>query len=123
MPDLALRVPTWEPLPTIAITVSNELSATLILTGTITAAMIRPVQTLTAWSGQQFGPNGWERGTTAASPFATYILSGLGWLTVFTLLGQLNWLLPPILISVLIRVVKVILSIVKYIKQIIPVAG
>ena len=35
----------------------------------------------------------------------------------------LAWLLPPIVISLFVRVAKAVFSIVKYIKQIIPFAG
>ncbi|MEM8536212.1 MAG: hypothetical protein AAGF95_35635, partial [Chloroflexota bacterium] len=101
---------------TMTITDIDALSTTLELATVI----IAPVQTMTAWCQQEFGPDGWQKGQVDAGPIVALVGGALGWLALFGLLGPLNWLVPPVLITVLIRVGRAVLSIIKYIKQIIP---
>lgn len=123
LPELGLLVPTMQELPThvtitatVTITDIDALSTTLELATVI----IAPVQTMTAWCQQEFGPDGWRKGQVDAGPIVALVGGALGWLALFGLLGPLEWLVPPVFITVLIRVGRAVLSIIKYIKQIIP---
>jgi hypothetical protein len=122
LPDLALTLPTWQPLPTLVLTASGSLSMSLVISPvqTMVALFLPPVATLTAWCNGQFGPDGWARGSADSTPLVLAAAGAFGWLTLFSLFGPLNWLLPPIVISLLVRVVRAILSLVKYVKQILP---
>ncbi len=124
LPNLALSLPTLAPLPTV-ITSTITISAGLVLSNTaqLIGAFSAPVATLTAWCSSTFGADGWSSGRAAAEPMAGQIMGALGWLAFFGMVGPLAWLLPPIVISLLVRVAKAVFSIVKYIKQIIPFAG
>jgi hypothetical protein len=121
LPDLAFIVPTFAPLPTL-VTATIVISAQVVITQVhlLVTSVVMPVQTVSAWSDTQFGPDGWVKGEQDAAPIVALLVSAFGWLGLFTILGPLNWLLPPVLITFLIRIVRAILSVVKYVKQIIP---
>lgn len=121
VPDLGFVVATWAPLPT-AVTATLVLSASSLISSTqrFATAIAQPVSQISQWSQAQFGPDGWQRGMTDAAPLALAIAGVFGWLALFGMLGQLNWLLPPMLISLAVQIAKALLSIAKYIKQILP---
>lgn len=121
LPDLSFIVPTFAPLPTL-VTATVVISAQVVITQVhlMVTSVVMPVQTVSAWSDDQFGPDGWAKGEQDAAPIVALLVGAFGWLGLFTILGPLNWLIPPVLVTLLIRIVRAILSVVKYVKQIIP---
>lgn len=113
-------MPTWAPLATLTATIEISNSGLISITYQIGTAIARPISETLALSNSRFGPNGWTRGAADASPIAAMFAMAFGFLSFFSLFGQLNWLLPPIFISLLVRTAKALLSIAKYIKQILP---
>lgn len=121
MPDLGLVIPTFAPLPTI-ITATVTISANVVISQTrlLMTAVIAPVQTVTTWCSVTFGPNGLQRAQLDATPITDGIAKAFGWLKFFEMIGPLSWVLLPLLIGLLIKVARAVLSVVKYVKQIIP---
>lgn len=121
VPTLALGLPTWAPLPTL-VTATVVISASGVITNAqlIMSAVIAPAQTLAAWSGDTFGPDPWQRAGDDTAPIVVALSNAFGWLALFAVLGPLSYVLPPVIITLLVRLVRAILSVVKYVKQIIP---
>jgi hypothetical protein len=112
-------------MPTLTITTTTAISATgaISYTKIIARIFLDPAATITTWCGSTFGTDGWGKAQTDSAPIVVGVSSAFGWLAIFQILGPLSWLLPPILITLLIRIIRAILSLIKYIKQIIPVVG
>lgn len=125
IPNLVLIIPTLEQLPSMtpAITGTAGIIVVMAPAETMLAAVVKPVRTVTAWCATTFGPDGYARAQQDAAPVVSGVSHAFGWLAVLGAIGPLAWLLPPLLITVLILALKPILSLVKYIKQIIPVIG
>jgi hypothetical protein len=123
IPNLSLIIPTLGQLP--SMTPVGTLTSTLVITPaeTMIASLIIPAETMTGWSAETFGENGYADAQTDAEPIVSGMSRAFGWLAVLQSIGPLAWLLPPLIITVLMRVSKPILSLIKYIKQIIPVIG
>jgi hypothetical protein len=117
--------PTWQPLttPTAVATMVLSTTALVVQYDLITESILEPAATVIAWCDATFGPDGWQRAQTDAAPIVAGVGDAFGWLAVFELIGPLSWLLPPILITLLIRIIRAVLSLIKYVKQIIPVVG
>lgn len=113
-------LPTWAPLATLTATIAISSSGLISISYQISTALAGPISHTLALSNERFGPDGWARGATDASPIAASFAGLFGFLSFFTLFGQLNWFLPPMLISLLVRVTRALLSVTKYIKQILP---
>lgn len=120
IPDLAFAIPTLVVLP--SMTPAATITATLIISPAHTAIslIMQPVQTAAAWCAGAFGADGYARAQVDAAPVVAGVGEAFGWLAVLGAIGPLAWLLPPLLITVLVKVARPILSAVKYIKQIIP---
>ncbi len=122
--DIVLVVPTLAPLPPL-ITNTVAISYAVVITRSQVFATVaaRPIQTAAAWVDKQVGPDGFKSGADAAAPMLARIALAIGLLSLLSALGPLLWLLPPLAIALLWRVLRVILSVVRYIKQILPFAG
>lgn len=123
--QLTFVFPTWQPLatPTVAATLTLSTTALVVQYNLVSESILAPAATIVAWCDATFGPDGWQRAQTDAAPIVANVGDAFGWLAVFELIGPLTWLLPPILITLLIRIARAILSIIKYVKQILPVVG
>ncbi|HEU4323292.1 MAG TPA: hypothetical protein VFS21_09075 [Roseiflexaceae bacterium] len=122
--DLVLVVPTLAQLPAV-VTDTSVISFSAVITRSqlLVTAAARPIQTAAAWADRQIGPDGFRAGAEAAAPLLARISLAVGFLSLLLALGPLLWLLPPVAIALLWRVLRVILSVVRYIKQILPFAG
>ena len=120
IPSLSLIIPTLAPLPTITVTI--VLSASLVVSPaqTMVSALLVPAQGAVIWCQSAFGLNGFARAQTDAAPIVVGVASAFGWITVIQEIGPLAWIIPALLITILIRAIKPVISIVKYVKQIIP---
>jgi hypothetical protein len=122
MPVLSFQVPTMRPLPTV-VTNTYVMSRALAVTNQITSAetavaeWIEPAATMAAWSDTTYGPDPWSKGQQDGQELAQHVAAAFGWLSVFSMLGALSWLLPPIVISVLIRIAGAILHVMAYIRE------
>lgn len=83
----------------------------------VNESILEPAATIVAWCDATFGPNAWQSAQNDAAPIVANIGDAFGWLAVFELIGPLSWILPPIVITLLIRIARAILSIIKYVKQ------
>ena len=119
IPDLSLIIPTLELLasPTITTTESPFINDTVY---TMVAGLAAPAQTSAAWSATAFVPNGYTKGQSDAAPIISNVQTAFGWLTVMQSIGPLAWILPLVVITVGVRVAKPVLSLVRYVKQLIP---
>ncbi len=98
------------------------LSASLVVSPaqTMVSALLVPAQGAVIWCQSAFGVNGFARAQTDAAPIVVGVASAFGWITVIQEIGPLAWIIPALLITILIRAIKPVISIVKYVKQIIP---
>jgi hypothetical protein len=108
------------PLPTI---VTSSYAITTAYTGyitgvetTIAGEWIEPAATMAAWSDSTFGPDAWAKGEQDGQLLAQRVADAFGWLSVFSMIGALAWLLPPIIINLLIQIARAILSVMAYIR-------
>lgn len=124
IPRLSLIIPTLETFPTrtATATAAVTITASLVISPaqTLVAVIIEPVQTVTAWCRVTFS-GGWGEGQAEAQQYINDpVARAFGWLWLFDYIGPLSWLLPPVLITVFIRVIRPVISLVKYVKQILP---
>jgi hypothetical protein len=118
-PVLALAVPTMRPLPTIITStyeISKPFSGQITSAETAVADWMEPAATMAAWSDTTYGPDPWAKGEQDGQELAQRVAGAFGWLSIFSMIGALAWLLPPILISVLIRIAGAILHVMAYIR-------
>ena len=123
VPVLVLIIPALADVPTL--TPRGTITASLVISPaqTTIVSLMQPMKTITAWSSTAFGADGYARAQADTAPIVTGVSVSFGWLAVLGQIGPLAWLIPPILITVLVRAAKPILSLLRYIKQIIPVVG
>lgn len=124
LPDLGLVIPTMRPLATI-VTATVVISASGLITTSqlLFTTVLHPMQTVTTWCQTTFTTDGWAKASADAQPMVDQVAVAFSWLRVIESIGPLAWLIPPVLITLLIRLAKAILSVLKYIKQIIPMIG
>lgn len=129
-PTLPLGLPTLRPLPPHNIVVvtqpaaapTGEItpSATIAGMSDLIVAWSEPPATFTAWSDEVFGPDGAQKGAEDGQLLADQVANGLGWLAVFTMLGPLAALLPPLLIRLYILIGRNVLAVAGKIRSIWP---
>lgn len=124
IPRLSLIIPTLEAFPTrtATATAAVTITASLVISPaqTLVAVLIEPVQTVTAWCQTTFA-GGWIEGQSNANThIAEPVSDSFAWLWLFQYIGPLSWLIPPVLITVLVKVIRPLISLVKYVKQILP---
>jgi len=122
LPDLILIIPTLDPLPSLTPSPTGSITSSLIISPvqTMLAGVSRPVQTVAAWSDGVFGPSGYALAVEQTEPIVETVSLSFGWLAILADIGPLAWLLPPLVITVLVYAAKPIISLVRYIKQLIP---
>lgn len=126
IPSLSLVLPSLVPLPSGTPTATAPTTATIVATLVISPAhtalslIIAPVQTAAAWCAATFGLNGYARAQVDAAPVVEGVAVSFGWFAALQSIGPLAWLIPPLLITVLVRVARPIVSAVKYVKQLLP---
>ena len=122
LPDLILIIPTLDPLPSLTPSPTGSITSSLIISPvqTMLAGVSRPVQTVAAWSDSVFGPSGYALAVEQTEPIVDSVGLAFGWLAILADIGPLAWLLPPLVITVLVYAAKPIISLIRYIKQLIP---
>ncbi|PDW01407.1 hypothetical protein [Candidatus Chloroploca asiatica] len=121
LPDLILIIPTLDPLPSFTPSPTGITSSVIISpVQTMLAGVSRPVQTVAAWSDGVFGEGGYALAVEQTEPIVDTVSLSFGWLAILADIGPLAWLLPPLVITVFVYAAKPIISLVRYIKQLIP---
>lgn len=116
-PTFSAGLPNLQPLPT-----RSGVSAGVTTTALVGAAQqvvstaVAPVEQFTSWS-DSLGLQGWDAGAGAAAPVVEQMGQAIGMLAI---IGQLLPILPILLLPFLVIIIRAVLSLVKYVKQIIP---